>query len=99
MAEKSSWDQANRGQKHGLAWRNRKKISQIIKDYFYLPFFLLITLCRTVKSYDLDPAAAELYITIPESVLPYILVKQLVGTSHHLLGRTWILATQTNSPS
>jgi hypothetical protein len=34
----------------------------------------------------MDPAAAELYITIPESVLPYILVKQLVGTSHHLLG-------------
>jgi hypothetical protein len=44
MAEKSSWDQANRQQKHGLVWRNRKKISQIIKDYFYLPFFLLIIL-------------------------------------------------------
>jgi hypothetical protein len=27
-----------------LVWRNRKKISQIIKDYFYLPFFLLIIL-------------------------------------------------------
>jgi hypothetical protein len=40
MAEKSSWDQANRRQKHGFVWRNRKKISQIIKDYFYLPFFL-----------------------------------------------------------
>jgi hypothetical protein len=39
MAEKSSWDQANRRQKHGLVWVNRKKISQIIKDYFYLPFF------------------------------------------------------------
>jgi hypothetical protein len=25
-----------------LIWRNRKKISQIINDYFYLPFFLLI---------------------------------------------------------
>jgi hypothetical protein len=44
MAEKSSWYQANRRQKHGLVWRNRKKISQIIKDYFYLPFFLLIIL-------------------------------------------------------
>jgi hypothetical protein len=44
MAEKSSWDQANRWQKLGLVWRNRKKISQIIKDYFYLPFFLLIIL-------------------------------------------------------
>jgi hypothetical protein len=40
MAEKFSWDQANIRQKLGLVWRNRKKISQIIKDYFYLPFFL-----------------------------------------------------------
>ncbi len=49
MAEKSSWDQANIRQKLGLVWRNRKKISQIIKDYFNkyfnLPFFLLIILC------------------------------------------------------
>jgi hypothetical protein len=44
MAEKPSWDQANRRQKLGLVWRNRKKISQITKDYFYLPFFLLIIL-------------------------------------------------------
>ncbi len=44
MAEKSSCDQANRQQKRGLVWRNRKKISQIIKEYFCLPFFLLIIL-------------------------------------------------------
>jgi hypothetical protein len=44
MAEKSSWDQANIPQKLGLVWRNRKKISKIIKDYFYLPFFLLTIL-------------------------------------------------------
>jgi hypothetical protein len=35
MTEKSSWDQANIWQKQGLVWRHRKKISQIIKDYFY----------------------------------------------------------------
>ncbi|MFO0000794.1 MAG: hypothetical protein ACK559_06670, partial [bacterium] len=35
MAEKSSWDKANIWQKQGLVWRHRKKISQIIKDYFY----------------------------------------------------------------
>jgi hypothetical protein len=40
-----SWDQANRGKKLGLVWRNRKKISQIINDYLYLLFFLLIILC------------------------------------------------------
>jgi hypothetical protein len=44
MAEKFSWDEANRRQKHGLVWRNRKKISQIIDYFFYLPFFLLMTL-------------------------------------------------------
>ncbi len=44
MAEKSSWDQANILQKLGLVWRNRKKISQIIRGYFYLPLFLLIIL-------------------------------------------------------
>jgi hypothetical protein len=44
MAGKPSWEQANRRQKLGLVWRIRKKISQIIKDYFYLPFFLLIIL-------------------------------------------------------
>ncbi len=42
--EKPSWDQANRRQKLGLVWRIRKNISQIIKDYFCLPFFLLIIL-------------------------------------------------------
>ncbi len=47
MAEKSSWDLANIRQKLGLVWRNRKKISQIIKDYFYLLFFLLIILWCT----------------------------------------------------
>ncbi len=44
MAGKSSWDQANGRKKLGLVWIIRKKISQIIKDYFYLPFFLLIIL-------------------------------------------------------
>ncbi len=40
-AEMSSWDQATRGEKLGLVWRNRKKISQIVSDYLNLPFFLL----------------------------------------------------------
>jgi hypothetical protein len=44
MAGKSSWDEANIWQKLSWVWRNRKKISQIIKDYFYLLFFLLIIL-------------------------------------------------------
>jgi hypothetical protein len=44
IAKKSSWEPANIWQKQDLVWRNRKKISQIIKDYCYLPFFLLIIL-------------------------------------------------------
>jgi hypothetical protein len=44
----SSWDQANRGEKLGLVWRNRKKISQIINGYLYLLFFLLIILCLPI---------------------------------------------------
>jgi hypothetical protein len=51
MAEKSSWDQANSRQKLCLVWRNRKKISQIIKEYFYLPFFLLIILCYNTSTW------------------------------------------------
>jgi hypothetical protein len=38
------WAQANRRQKLGLVCRNRKKISQIINAYPYLPFFLLLIL-------------------------------------------------------
>ncbi len=46
------------GKKLGLVWRNRKKISQIIKDYFYLPFFLLIILCCSLTLSH--PPAGEL---------------------------------------
>jgi hypothetical protein len=42
MAEKSS---LGTRKKLGLVWRNRKKSSQIINAYLYLPFFLLIILC------------------------------------------------------
>ena len=51
IAGKSSWDQANIRQKLGLVWINRKKLSQIIKDYFYLRFFLLISLWVQVSAY------------------------------------------------
>jgi hypothetical protein len=44
---------ANRRQKLGLVWKNRKKISQIINDYLCLPFFLLIILCRQVTEENL----------------------------------------------
>jgi hypothetical protein len=53
ITEMSSWGQANRGEKLGLVWRNRKKFSQIINDYFCLPFFLLIILCCIIKSYHI----------------------------------------------
>jgi hypothetical protein len=34
VAEKSSLEYAIRGQKFGLVWKNRKKISQIINVYY-----------------------------------------------------------------
>jgi hypothetical protein len=58
----SSWDQANKGEKFGLVWRNRKKISQTINDYLYLLFFLLIILWL------------ELSEMIDEHFLPEVLV-------------------------
>jgi hypothetical protein len=51
MTEKSSWDQANISQKLGFVWRNRKKISQIIKGYFYLPFFLFQLFYDSIASF------------------------------------------------
>jgi hypothetical protein len=44
VAEKSSWDQANRGRE---TWR--KKISSIINDYLILPFFFLIILWQKLS--------------------------------------------------
>jgi hypothetical protein len=74
MAEKSSWNQANIRQKLGLVWRNRKKISQITKDYFYLPFFLLIILwgegrvehvsCRAINLATPYPKTGKLFLYI-----------------------------------
>ncbi len=49
------------GKNWGLVWRNRKKISQIIKDYFHLPFFLLIILWLYCSS------AAQAYVVTPFS--------------------------------
>jgi hypothetical protein len=49
----SSWDQANRREKLGLLWRNKKKISQIINDYPDLPFFFLIILFFLLHFLDL----------------------------------------------
>ncbi len=66
MAENSIQDKANRRQKLGLVWRNRKKISQIIKDYFCLPFFLLIILCYPHWSLYLsfDLSLSDLWIVL-----------------------------------
>jgi hypothetical protein len=71
MAEKSSWDQANIRQKLGLVWRNRKKISQIIKDYCYLPFFLLIIL----------------WVEGTEKMSPDVICKTNGGTAAHWQGQ------------
>jgi hypothetical protein len=60
ITEKFSWDQANIRQKLGLVLIHRKKISQIIKDYFYLPFSLLIILCFCKTAAALAESSATL---------------------------------------
>jgi hypothetical protein len=40
----SRYFKTGNGEKLGLVWRNRKKISQIINVYFHLPFFFLFIL-------------------------------------------------------
>jgi hypothetical protein len=62
MAEKSSWDQANRRQKLGLVWRNRKKISQIIKDLLLLtvlPLNYFMTSCKMKMLYTVQASTVE----------------------------------------
>jgi hypothetical protein len=41
VAEKASWDPANRGQKLGLIWKTKRKSVQIISDDHCFPFCLL----------------------------------------------------------
>ncbi len=75
----SSWDQANKGEQCGLAWRNRKKISQIISDYLYLPFFLLIILWPRMP--NAENAKSWEYQTTPSCFLQSsfsFLVKKLL---------------------
>jgi hypothetical protein len=62
MAEMSNWDQANRRQKLGFGLENRKKISQIIKDYFPLPFFLIIILWQKTNSHRLKVHKHEIIL-------------------------------------
>jgi hypothetical protein len=85
----SSWDQANRGENLGLVSRNRNKISQIINDYLYLPFFLLIILYglmgRSLIYYDKNLWFAALetwvivlyYVAFNHVSLPYLLQNRL----------------------
>jgi hypothetical protein len=80
VAEKSSWDQANRGEKLGLDWTNRKKISQIINDCLYLPFFLLIILCCIQREmWGMAPYMLELTINSP-----YLIVNSALQRKSHL---------------
>jgi hypothetical protein len=64
----SSWDQADTGEKLGLAWRSRKKISQIINNYLYLAFFPLIILCS-----QYFPSISPSFPSLPRSLPPSLL--------------------------
>ena len=74
IAEMPSWDQANRGKKLGLIWRNKRKISQTINDYLFLPFFLLIILWGDLRHahllHFLEVQAGSLKVLDPTRFLP-----------------------------
>jgi hypothetical protein len=68
IAEKSNWDQVNRGEKLGLVWRNRKKISQIINDYL-LHTVLLLILCYLFTGRD--AGSAKMALLVPKGIARY----------------------------
>ncbi len=82
----SSWDQANRGEKLGLVWRNRKKISQIINDYLYWPFVLII----------LSPSYSD-FLSHPQDPRPSFL--PLLSVTLPLIHPANILSPFSLSPS
>ncbi len=56
--------------KLGLVWRNKKKISQIINAYLYLPFFLLIILwLYTRKINAVLTKSSEFPVLFPDTIL------------------------------
>ncbi len=85
MAEKSCRDQAYIRQKLGLVWRNRKKINQIIKDYFYLPFFLLIISCASPS------ARSHLQISSHPNILPLLAE---INTEPYMCGNLGVLLSR-----
>ncbi len=98
MAGKSSWDQAKSRQKLGLFWRIWKKISQIIKDYFYLPFFLLIILwfIPTWKNHHIFLLAAFSNSLVPSWHLTRS--QSLIGCIFKNLAPYWSAATSSKLP-
>ncbi len=67
------WDQANRQQKIGLVWRNRKKISQIVNDNLFL---LIILWFRTTT--DVLISASTRQAEISTAVLIFTFFKGIV---------------------
>ncbi len=107
MVEQSRRDKANRRQKLGLVWRNRKKICQIIKAYFYLPFFLLIILWTNLQqqqsSYVLlificiltQSASKILYCMYLLTVYLYIYIKSICVLTKTLYSYQSMIRTLT----
>jgi hypothetical protein len=63
----SSWDQENRGEKLGVVWRKRKKISQIIDDYCtftYRSSLLIILWFQAMQAGLVQPEATFLFTSL-----------------------------------
>jgi hypothetical protein len=85
------------GKNWGLVWRNRKKISQIIKDYFHLLFFILIILCMKMTRSKEQAKETHAFITFfyPCIMQVSVLTECLMPSSYAVGRRKCIYADKS----
>jgi hypothetical protein len=73
-----------------MVWfgKNRKKISQIIKDYFHLPFFLLIILCFVYLAGGEPGVVGNFWWSPRGQLLSLLLVRINIYKAKHFF-RSW----------
>ncbi len=84
---KQEWQKSPAGTRQtdgSLVWRNRKNISQVIKDYFCLPFFLLIILCSYYSSYSFSNSSSSAPAATPAPI-PHLLLLYSSSSSCFIL--------------
>jgi hypothetical protein len=96
MSEKSRREQANRQQKLGLVWRNRKKISQINQRLLLLTVLPLnFFMARMFRRMREQPQTHSLY---PASLYSSFLRRYDMNRRSQMQeGKTWIFPKEINA--